>query len=240
MVLPQFMSWLANPDVAYVLFVIGLLGLVGEVVAPGATFPGITGAICLVLGLVGLGQLPTDWGGAALIIVAVVMFLIDLKIPGHALSVGGVAAFAIGSLLLFTPFWAVSPEKTAPYLSPWVILTMTVGVGAFFILGAAAGLAAQSRPVAVGRETLVGKVGVVRRALNPEGIVHVEGEEWSARPASRFDGHTVIPVGAQVRVVSSEGLLLRVVPEVAPDTSGVTVVDVPSEPVPSATESRSA
>jgi membrane-bound serine protease (ClpP class) len=221
MVLPQFLAWLANPDVAYILFVIGLLGLVGEIVAPGATFPGVSGAICLVLGLVGLGQLPTNWGGTALITAAIVMFLLDIKVPGHGLSIGGVIAFALGSLLLFTPFWAVSPaETTVPSLSPWVILAMTLGVAAFFIFGAAAGLAAQGRPLVMGRGTLVGKIGTVRRTLDPEGIVHVEGEEWSARPADGFAGQGVIPVGTEVRVVNSEGLLLRVEPVAAAGPTG--------------------
>ena len=97
--------WLADPNVAYLLFVLGLLGLVGEVVTAGAVFPGVAGTICLVLTLVGLGQLPTNWAGAALILAGVVMFLLDLKIPGHALSMVGRLAFALGSLLLFTPFW---------------------------------------------------------------------------------------------------------------------------------------
>jgi len=205
----QFLGVLANPNVAYFLFVLGLLGLVGELIAPGAVFPAVSGTICLVLGLVGLGQLPTNWGGAALIIAGVLMFLFDLKVPGHGLSVGGLIAFGLGSLLIFTPFWMVRPVAVPVVsLNPFVILGTTLGVAVFFIFGAAVGLRAQNAPVAVGRETLLGKEGTVRIALDPGGIVHLGGEEFSAVSA----GGKPIPSGAQVRVVATEGLKLRVEP----------------------------
>ena len=209
----QFLSWLANPNVAYFLFVLGLLGLVGELTLPGAIFPGVTGTICLLLALVGLGQLPTNWGGAGLILAAIAMFLLDIKVPGHGLSIGGVVAFGLGSLLLFTPFWLLPPtgtETVSVSLSPWLILIMTVSVASLFVFGAAAGLQAQYRPLAMGRETLLGQVGTVRQALEPAGIVHVEGEEWSAISA---DGKP-IAAGTRVQVVGTDGLTLRVEPMV--------------------------
>ena len=205
----QILAMLAHPTVAYFLFVLGLLGLVGELITPGATFPTVLGTICLVLGLVGLGQLPTNWGGAALIIAGVLMFLFDLKVPGHGLSVGGIIAFSLGSLLIFTPFWAVRPIAVeSATLNPWVILGTTLGMAVFFMAGAAVGLRAQNQPVAVGRETLIGKVGTVRQALRPEGIVHLEGEEYTALSSLGDE----IGEGASVRVVGVDGLKLQVEP----------------------------
>lgn len=205
----QILAMLAHPTVAYFLFVLGLLGLVGELITPGATFPAVLGTICLVLGLVGLGQLPTNWGGAALIIAGVLMFLFDLKVPGHGLSVGGIIAFSLGSLLIFTPFWAVRPIAVeSATLNPWVILGTTLGMAVFFMAGAAVGLRAQNQPVAVGRETLLGKVGTVRQALRPEGIVHLEGEEYTALSTLGDE----IGEGAAVRVVGVDGLKLQVEP----------------------------
>ncbi len=207
LLLDQFLAFLANPNVAYLLLVFGLLGLVAELVTAGSVFPGVLGAICLILSLVGLGQLPTNWGGAALILAGVVMLLLDLKVAGWGLTIGGLVAFALGSLLLFTPFWvAGAPAVPSAQLNPWLIVGMTAGVGAFFLLGLSAAIRAQFRPVAVGQQTLVGKIGIVRQLLAPTGIVHVAGEEWSAIAA---DG-SAIPSGAWVRVVAADGLILRV------------------------------
>jgi len=213
--LDQLLAFLANPNVAYLLFVLGLLGLVAEVVTTGAVFPCVLGAISLILALVGLGSLPTNWGGAALILAGIIMLLLDIKVTGYGLTVGGLIAFALGSLLLFTPFWLpVMPEAPAARLNPWVIVGTTAGVGAFFLLGLSAAIRAQFRPLAVGRQLVVGRIGVIRQALAPAGIVHVEGEEWSATSATG----AALPVGASVRVVAVDGLTLKV--EAADDISG--------------------
>lgn len=209
--LEQMLSFLANPNVAYLLFVLGLIGIVAELVTAGAVFPGVLGTICLILALVGLGQLPTNWAGAALILAGVVMFLLDIKVAGWGLSIGGVVAFALGSVLIFTPFW-VPPEGSAVRLNPWLIVGTTGGVAAFFLLGLSAAVKAQLAPLAAGRQTVIGKVGTVRQPLRPTGIVHLEGEEWSAVAA---DG-SEIPAGAAVRVVAVEGLTLRVEPVEVP------------------------
>jgi membrane-bound serine protease (ClpP class) len=207
--LDQFLAFLADPNVAYFLFVIGLLGLVAELVTAGAVFPGAIGAISLILALVGLGQLPTNWGGAALILAGIVMLLLDIKVTGWGLTVGGLIAFAIGSVLIFTPFWMSAPAAAPDVrLSPWTIVGTTVGVGAFFLLGLSAAIKAQFAPVVMGRETVVGKVAAVKQTLSPTGIVHLDGEEWSATSA---DG-SEIPAGAQVRVVAADGLTLKVAP----------------------------
>lgn len=197
---------LSDPNVAYLLFVLGLLGLIGEAVTAGTLVPGTIGAVCLVLAMIGLGNLPTNWGGALLIILAVTLFLFDLKLPGHGLSIGGIVIFGLGSILLFTPFWVSPSPETEVRLNPWLAAAMTAGVGGFFLLGVAAALRARRAPLAVGRETVIGKVGTVRRALDPAGIVHIEGEDWSAVAA----GGSAVPAGATVRVLRAEGLTLEV------------------------------
>lgn len=201
----QLLQWLADPNVAYLLLVFGLLGLVAEAVTPGFGFAGVTGVIALLASFYRLLNLPTNWIGVALIVAGVVMLVVDLKMTGWALSIGGVLAFGLGSLLIFTPFWIV-PGPTAAQLNPWLILGTTSGVAVFFLLGLSAAVRAHLRPVAMGQQTIVGQVGTVRQALRPTGIVHVQGEEWSAVSA----GGGEIPVGAAVEVVRVEGLTLVV------------------------------
>ena len=204
----RFLAFLANPNVAYLLFVLGLLALIAELASPGAVIPGAAGAIMLLLSLYGLMQLPTNWLGPVLIIAGVAMLLIDIKVAGIALTVVGVIAFLIGSMLIFTPPWAELPQAAAPVaqLNPWVIVGTTLGVGAFFVLGITAAFRAQFRPLAMGKETLIGKTGVARQPLHPEGIVRIEGEEWTAENATGED----IPAGARIRVIAVDGLRLRV------------------------------
>lgn len=204
----RFLAFLANPNVAYLLFVLGLLALIAEFSAPGATIPGVMGAILLVLSLYGLLNLPTNWLGPVLIVTGIVMLLVDIKVTGIALSVGGIIAFLFGSLLIFTPPWTTLPSAAVPVarLNPFLIVGTTIVVGLFFGLGIAAAVRAQLRPVAMGRETIIGKTGVVRQPLDPSGIVNIEGEEWTAETAT---GES-FPVGATVRVTGVDGLRLQV------------------------------
>jgi len=216
-ILQNLLALLANPNVAYFLLIVGLLGLVAEVVTPGAVLPGVVGVISLILALAGLGQMPTNWAGVALIAAGVAMFVLDLKLAGFGLSIGALIAFALGSALLFTPFWVPAGEASGVRLNPWLSLGTTLGVAAFFFLGLSAAVRAQRRPVAVGRETLVGKTGVVRKPLRPAGIAHLLGEEWSAISSTGAE----IPTGTIVRVVAVDGLSLRVEPLTDP-SSGTT------------------
>ena len=206
--LNSLLAALANPNVAYFLLIVGLLGVVAEIVTPGAVLPGVIGVIGLILALVGLGQMPTNWAGVALIVAGIVMFVLDLKVAGFGLSIGAVVAFLLGSLLLFTPFWVPASEGSGVRLNPWLILGTTLGVAAFFFLGLSAAVRAHRLPIAVGRETLIGKTGVVRKPLRPSGIAHLQGEEWSAVSASGAE----IAAGTPVRVVAVDGLSLRVEP----------------------------
>jgi len=201
----QVLGWLANPNVAYLLLVAGLMALLAEASAPGISIPGVAGVIMLILALAGLAQLPTNWVGVLLIVAAAVMLVLDLHLGGLALSIGAIAAFLLGSFLIFTPFWSSAPVD-APRLNVWLVILTVVGVEAFFALGLTKAWQAQHYPVAVGRETMIGKRALVTSALNPAGIVIVEGEEWSATVGK--EAH--LQPGAMVEVVAVDGLVLLV------------------------------
>lgn len=204
----RFLAFLANPNVAYLLLVLGLLAVIAEVATPGAVGPGVAGSIMLVLSLFGLLQLPTNWLGVLLILTGVVMMLLDINAPGIVLTIGGIIAFVLGSVLLFTRPWPELPLSAAPVapLNPFLIIGTTAAVGIFFLLGVSAAVKAQRRPVAMGRETMIGKTGFARQAIEPLGIAHIEGEEWTAESVT---GET-IPAGERIRVVGLDGLRLKV------------------------------
>lgn len=205
--LDRFLAFLANPNVVYLFLVLGVLALIAEFATPGAVAPGVSGVILLILSLYGLLQLPTNWLGPVLMITGIVMLLLDIKVTGFALSVGGIIAFLLGSFLIFPPPWAVTPPAaSASKLNPLLVIATTAGVALFFIFGITAALKAHKRPVAVGRETLIGKTGVVYETLKPRGIVRIEGEDWTADNVTGEE----IPAGTPVRVVSVDGLRLQV------------------------------
>ncbi|MBI3312536.1 MAG: nodulation protein NfeD [Candidatus Omnitrophica bacterium] len=195
---------LAHPSLAYILLLLGIYGLIYELATPGATFPGVVGALLLILALAALETLEVNWAGVALIALAVLFFIADIKLPGYgALTIGGVIAFLLGSLFLF-------PGARVPALRlPWSTIGSATAVTALFFLGiVGAGLRALKRKVATGAEALIGAVGTAKTDLKPSGIVHLQGEDWQARAA--------IPVnkGGRVRVIRLEGLTVWVEPVV--------------------------
>jgi membrane-bound serine protease (ClpP class) len=203
----RVLSTLADPTVAYILFNLGTLGLVFELSNPGSILPGVIGAICLVLALIAFQTLPVNLGGVLLILLAMVFFLIELKVQSHGiLASGGVLAFVAGSLLLFNP--ASGP---AFRVSLGVIASTTIGVAAFFLFALGAGLRAQRRKPVTGAEGLVGGQGVAISDISgtQAGQVRVRGEIWSALAAA---GAPPIRAGSAVQIVRLEGLTARVMP----------------------------
>lgn len=203
----RFLGFLVNPDIAYILLVVGIFGIIFELSAPGFGAPGIAGGIALLLSLVSFGSLPTNFGGILLIAFAVILFIVDIKAPTHGvLTAGGIAAFVLGSFLLFPP-WRAPALPPAPDIrvSPITIAVMTLVVVAFFVFVIGKGLRAQARRIAFGVETVVGGTGTAVTAIGPEGVVQMAGEQWSARAAG--DG---IRAGEEVEVVGREGLRLIV------------------------------
>jgi len=198
-----------NPAIAYLLLTIGIWGLIAEFSAPGISVGGIIGVICLVLFGVAVATLPVNWGGLILIVVAIGLFIADIKAPTHGLlTVGGIAAFVIGSLLLFTPVTPRTPAMPAPevFRVPlWLVLTMTAMTSGIFLIAVTAGLRAQRlRPVS-GMDSLIGARGIATTDCTPYGTVQVKSELWSAVATGGF-----ISAGQPVRVVGREGLKLRV------------------------------
>ncbi|HTO20905.1 MAG TPA: nodulation protein NfeD [Spirochaetia bacterium] len=211
----SILAFLVNPDLAYILMTIGIFGIIFELTSPGAIAPGVVGALSLLLAFVGFGNLPTNVGGIVFIVLAIVLFVVDLKTPTHGfLTAGGVVAFVLGSLLLFPP-WRGVPRPAGPVIpglspsrvaiSPAAIAGMTVLVAAFFIFVLGKGIRAQARRVSFGTEALVGGVATAVTGLAPEGMVRLGGEQWSARSVEG----TVSP-GERVEVVGREGLSLLV------------------------------
>lgn len=207
MSLPQeFLHAIVNPDIAYLLFIVGIVGLVAEFFHPGAILPGVTGAICMILAFVAFGSLPVNWGGVALIVLAVVLFILDIKVAGYVLSVGGAIAFILGSLMLFSPLFPISPSAPALAVSRPLIVVTTLAIAAFFVFALSAGIRAQRKEVISGMPALVGATGTATSDLDPQGTVQVKSELWSAV----VDGGGIIRKGERVTVVAAEGVRLRV------------------------------
>jgi membrane-bound serine protease (ClpP class) len=191
-----------RPEVMFVLMLIAIYGIIGELSNPGAVLPGVVGAIALILVLYMAAVLPIRTAGLALIVVAVALFIIDVFAPTHgALTTGGILAFFLGSLMLF--------DRTEPAyrLSLGLIIPGTIVTGLFFLFVIGAGLRAQVLPVKVGKEILVGKVVPALTAIDADGgKVFVEGEYWSAV------SDTPIEAGRPVQIIGSAGLTLKVKP----------------------------
>ena len=213
----SFIDWLlgflVNPDIAYIFMVIGIFGVIFELTSPGAIAPGVAGALALLLAFIGFGSLPTNIGGVVFIVLALVLFIVDLKAPTHGfLTAGGIVAFVLGSILLFPPWRTPAvpvaaglPVAPVIHVSVATIVVMTLLVVAFFTFVLGKGIRAQARRIAFGGESLLGGFAVAVTALAPEGMVRMGGEQWSARAMQG----SVSP-GEKVEVVGREGLCLLV------------------------------
>ncbi len=203
----QILSTIADPTVAYILFNLGTLGLVFELSNPGSVLPGVVGAICIVLALIAFQTLPVNLGGVLLLLLAVVFFLLELKVTSHGvLAAGGVAAFVAGSLLLFDP--GAGP---AFRVSLGVVAGTALAVTGFFVFALGAGIRAQRRAATTGSEGMIGETGIAltRSAVDEPGQARLRGEIWRASP---IDGARAIEPGESVVVVRVEGLTARVAP----------------------------
>jgi membrane-bound serine protease (ClpP class) len=195
---------LVDPNIAYILLSLGTIALVAEFYNPGAILPGVTGAICLILAFIALGNLPVNWGGIALIGLAFILFILDLKVTGFALSVAGTLSFVLGSLFLFSPFAPEAPALPQLTVSPWLLILMTALLVGFFSFAVTAGLRAQRQKVLLGRQGLIGATGIALSELAPDGVVQVHSETWSAVATD------LVRAGEMVEVIGSDGLFLQV------------------------------
>jgi membrane-bound serine protease (ClpP class) len=199
----QLLQMFWRPEVMFVLMLVAIYGLIGEMTTPGAILPGVVGAMALILALYMAAILPVNVAGLLLIGLAVALFLIDVFAPTHGvLTGGGILAFFVGSLMLFDrrdPLFRLSLS----YIIPSVILT-----SGFFLLIVGKGLQAQRLPAKVGKETMLGKfVPAITPIDASGGRVFVEGEYWTAR------SDEPIKQGETVRIIAVEGLTVKVVPK---------------------------
>lgn len=191
----RVLGLLADPNLVYILFILGLYGLIYEFFHPGVGFGLAAGGVSLLLALFGLQILPVNVAGVVLILFGFGLIILDAFTPTNGiLTAGGVVSLLVGSFTLFD-----IPDR-AVGLS-WGTITAVVTVTtALFVFVISKALLIQKKPVATGREALIGKVGVVRRELDPEGKVFINGEYWNARsPGGR------VPVGTNVVVERIEG-----------------------------------
>ena len=199
-------SVLADPNVAYLLFILGIIGVVGELHHPGTLLPGIVGAVALVLALLGFSALGVNWIGVALVVVAAGLFVAEAHTPGVGLfALGGLLAFVVGSLLLFLPLLGAVPTASGRYVSPWLIALGTLAVSSYVLVVVRAVLRTRHLPTRSGREALLGQEGVATSDLTLRGTVRVGGEDWSA-----IADRGPIAAGEAVEVLAVEGITLRV------------------------------
>jgi len=191
---------IANPNVAYILLSLGMLGLMIEFFHPGVVFPGVVGSLALLLGLYGMGTLNASWSGILLIMLAFGLFVAEIFVASFGLlTVAGLAALIFGSLMLFTE---ASP---VPQVSLGAIAGVAVSILGFVAYAARAVWRGQRRKVVTGAEGLVGMQAVAITPLTPTGVVLCEGERWNAVVE---EGE--IAAGEEVTVTGVEGLRLRV------------------------------
>ena len=199
----QLLQVLTNPNIVFLLITIGVQAVLIEISSPGGWVAGFIGVVCLALGAYGLGVLPVNWFGLIFLVMAFVLFLLEVKAPTHgALAAAGIASFILGALVLFNSPSTPSFQRVS---IPLVVATGLVTAGLFIAIVTFA-IRAQRRPPAVGAEALIGRWGEVRDDLRPYGSVQVAGELWSAESVRGSE----IPKGTRVRVVGVDGLRLRV------------------------------
>jgi len=173
----KILDILSDPNIAYIFFLLGIYGLMFELYNPGSILPGVVGVICIIVAFYSLHTLPINYAGLALIVVAIILFILELKIVSHGLlAIGGIVSLLLGSLML------IESESSLEFVSlSWgVIIPAVLLTTLFFLFAIGMGIKAQRRKPVTGSEGIVGETGKAITALNPEGQVRVHGEIWKA------------------------------------------------------------
>jgi membrane-bound serine protease (ClpP class) len=195
----KFLSWVADPNIAFILGAIGLLGLYVEFTHPGLIAPGVVGAISLVLAMFGFHLMPINYAGVALILMSLVLFGLEATLTSHGvLAAGGIVSMLIGSMILINSPWPGARIRLATSLA------VTLPLAVITVLLVRFAWAAKRRKTVTGEEGLINSIGVTRTDLEPRGKVFVHGELWDARAEQN------IPAGNRVKVLKIEGLTLLV------------------------------
>src|SRR6266571_685355 len=198
----RFLSVVTDPSIAYVLILLGIYALVFEFSNPGLVFPGVVGAICVLIALYAFHLLPVNYAGLALMLVGIAFMVGELFFPAYgSLGIGGAIAFVIGSVILID---TDVPGFGVPFS---LVLGLAAGSAAFLFLVVGMALKSHRRPVVSGREELLGSSGQALEDCEPEGWARIHGETWRIRSAAP------LKAGQRVRVVAMHGSLLEVVPE---------------------------
>lgn len=190
---------ISHPNVAYILMVLGFYGLFFELSNPGAIFPGVIGAFSLILAFFAFQVLPINYAGVALIILAIILFIIETQVPSFGLlTAGGIIAMTIGSFMLID---SPLPE----YRVTWtVIIPVVLTTAAFFVLAMGLVFRAMKNKPTTGSEGIIGEIGEAETTIHTTGTVSVHGETWSAYSNER------IPAGSKIKVIDRDGLKLQV------------------------------
>ena len=194
----QVMGAIADPNIGFILMVLGVLGIYVEFTSPGLIFPGIAGAILAMLGLSSLSILPINWAGVGLLALSIAFFILEAKFASHGmLGVGGTIAMVLGALLLVD-----GPPDMRIHLSTALAVALPFAAITMFLVSMV--IKARHNKVLTGAEGMIGQLGIAQTALEPEGQILVRGEYWDAVAPSN------IPAGAAVRVNGVAGLKLQV------------------------------
>lgn len=195
----ELLTLVTNPNVAFILLLIGVYGLILEFFNPGAVAPGLIGSICLVVALYALALLPVNYAGVALVLIGIGLMIAEAHIGAFgAIGVGGIVAFVIGALMMFP---AGVPGLQ---LSGAVVIGTAIASAALFVLVLAVLLRSRKRPVVTGGEALIGAAGEAVAWQGREGRVSIKGELWRARAAAPLQA------GAAIKVIDRDGLVLVV------------------------------
>ena len=191
----RVLKTISDPNIAYILMMIGLAGLYFELSHPGAIFPGVIGAISLILAFFSFQTLPVNYAGLILITLAIIFFIAEVKVTSYGiLSIGGLISLTLGSIMLFEDV-----SVSLKLMLPTILL-----VGGFFVVVASLAFRAyRARPMS-GSDGLMGEVGLVKERIDPEGLIFVHGEYWRAKAGERVEP------GEKVEVEGVDGLILSV------------------------------
>jgi membrane-bound serine protease (ClpP class) len=195
----KFLSYISDPNVAYILMMIGIYGILFEIYSPGAIFPGVAGGISIILALYAFQTIPINYAGLALILLGIIFFILELKVVSYgALGIAGVISLVIGSIML------VDLPSSVLSISYATIITVAILTGLFFFGVLSYAIKAQLSKVKTGREGLVGEEGVAQTDVFDGGKVFVHGEIWNGR------SEEPIHEGEKVIVTAVEGLVVKV------------------------------
>ncbi|MGE5679251.1 MAG: NfeD family protein [Bacillota bacterium] len=198
----RLLDLICDPNIAYIFLMLGLYGLLFELYNPGAIFPGVIGAVSLILAFYSLNTLPVNYAALMLIVLGVILFILEVKVVSHGLlTIGGIILLALGSVMLFK----TDPISGSIVVSKELVFGVVAFSAIFFLFIITLGIRAQRLKPSTGLESIIGEKAVAISDINPKGEVHVHGEIWSAESLSGK-----INKGEDVEIINVEDLNLMV------------------------------